>query len=90
MTSCGVDFVNIFWSWNDIFLCNCYTVSVLNKECTQGYLDVLKIEIAELSVLGDIMLIWDVIARTGDLIRENYTKVMETDDQIFTEACIYR
>ncbi len=76
---------------NDIYLCNCYVPlsnSVLHKECIQGYFDVLKTEIAEFSVLGDIVLIGDLNARTGDL-RENYSLIDENNDQDIVETNIF-
>ncbi len=60
---------------------------MLHKECIQGYFDVLKTEIGEFSVLGDIALIGDLNARTGDL-RENYALIDENNDQDIVETNI--
>ncbi len=61
---------------------------MLLKECIQGYFDVLKTEIAEFSVLGDIVRIGDLNARTGDL-REIYVLIDENNDQDIVETNIF-
>ncbi len=61
---------------------------MLHKECIQGYFDVLKTEIAEFSVLDDIVLIGNLNSHTGDL-RENYALIDENNNQDIVETICF-